>query len=116
MKKVCAAGMSVCAFACVLFMILATCTFAEDSHELGVQKRIAKQQKRINDGVVSGKLTAPEARVLQENLNYIKSEEQRLRKDGKLGKHKREKLQRMLDKNSSMISNKKQNQVRGIRP
>jgi hypothetical protein len=100
---------------CIL-MVAVMCAYADDTHELGVQKRIAKQQKRINDGVISGRLTAPEARVLQENLNQVKNKEKKLRADGKLNSNEKERLHMMLDKNSKMIMNKKQNPVRNVNP
>ncbi len=99
-----------------ILMISVVCAYSDDTHELGVQKRIAKQQKRINDGIVSGKLTAPEARILQENLNLVKNKEKKLRADGKLNKNEKERLHMMLDKNSKMIMNKKQNPVRNVNP
>ena len=75
----------------VVFILMISVAFAysEDTHELGVQKRIAKQQKKINDGVVSGNLTAREARVLQENLNQVKNKEKKLHADGKLNSNEK---------------------------
>jgi len=81
-----------------------------------IEKRIANQHKRIDEGIKSGALTHDEAKVLQGNLRHIQQEEERLRADGKLTQAEKERLNRMLDQNGQMISNKKHNPVVALAP
>ena len=55
-----------------------------------------------------------EAATLQDNLNWIKETEARLRADGRLTPPERKKLDRMLDRNSDMIRHKKNNPARRL--
>jgi len=79
---------------------------------LDIDQRIANQQRRIDQGIHSGQLTHDEARILQDNLNHIQREEARLKADGSLTNEERERLQRMLDQNSKIIFDKKNNPVK----
>ena len=80
-----------------------------------VDDRFERQEKRIADGVKSGKLTQSEASALRENLNYIKAEEVRLQADGKLNAQEKERLNKKLDQNSKMIEDKKNNPVKTLK-
>ena len=80
-----------------------------------VDDRFERQEKRIADGVKSGKLTQSEASALRENLNYIKAEEVRLQADGKLNAQEKERLNKKLDQNSKMIEDKKSNPVKVLK-
>jgi septal ring factor EnvC (AmiA/AmiB activator) len=80
-----------------------------------VDDRFERQEKRIADGVKSGKLTQSEASALRENLNYIKAEEVRLQADGKLNAQEKERLNKKLDQNSKMIEDKKNNPVKALK-
>ena len=80
-----------------------------------VDDRFERQEKRIADGVKSGKLTQSEASALRENLNYIKAEEVRLQADGKLNAQEKERLNKKLDQNSKMIEDKKSNPVKALK-
>jgi polyhydroxyalkanoate synthesis regulator phasin len=80
-----------------------------------VEERFERQEKRIADGVKSGKLTPAEASALRDNLSYIKAEETRLKADGKLDSTERQRLDKMLDRNSNMIENKKDNPVKVLK-
>ena len=80
-----------------------------------VDERFERQEKRIADGVKSGKLTQSEASALRENLNYIKAEEVRLQADGKLNAQEKERLNKKLDQNSKMIEDKKSNPVKALK-
>ena len=79
-----------------------------------IEKRIANQHKRIDEGIKSGALTHDEAKVLQGNLRYIQQEEERLTADGKLTQAEKERLNNMLDQNSQMIYDKKHNRVKRL--
>jgi len=81
-----------------------------------IRDRIDNQQRRIDQGIMSGELTRGEADVLQDNLNYIKDDYARFRSnDGVIGPIERDKLSDMLDRNSRMIENKKHNPISGFR-
>lgn len=78
------------------------------------QKRIEDQQRKIDQGIMSGSLTRSEADTLQDNLNWIKMRFSKLRSDGMLNFQERERLDRMLDQNSAMIYKNKHNLPRRI--
>jgi len=87
-------------------------TLRPDIDSPGIDQRIASQQRSIDQGIHSGQLTRDEARILQDNLNYIQREEARLKADGSLTNEERERLHRMLDQNNKIIFDKKTNPVR----
>jgi len=80
-----------------------------------VDERFERQEKRIADGVKSGKLTKAEANALKDNLSYIKAEEARLKADGKLNDKEKDRLNKKLDQNSKMIEDKKNNPVKALK-
>lgn len=98
----------------VAIIIMAGSAFAGNINDPGIQDRIAEQQGRIDTGIASGQLTRPEAATLQDNLNWIRTEEARLKADGRLTPHERKRLSRMLDRNSNMIHKKKHNPVKRV--
>jgi len=102
----------------MIFMgINATCTkiFA-DSSDMDIDQGIANQGRRIEEGFRSGELTQSEARMVQDNLNYVLDQTTRLKADGKLTEEERERLHRMLDQNSDMIYDRKHNPIKAFRP
>jgi hypothetical protein len=90
-------------------------TLALEDRTHSVPERIAHQQERIENGIRSRELTREEAKILYDNLNYIKAEEARLRTGGRLTDREREHLHAMLDQNGEMIYNKKHNPVKRLR-
>jgi hypothetical protein len=82
---------------------------------VSIPERFARQQRRIDQGVKSKELTQEEVKVLQDNLNYIKNEDARLRAAGKLSDQERNRLHILLDQNSDMIQNKKHNPVKALK-
>jgi hypothetical protein len=88
--------------------------FAGNTYDPKIQERITKQQQRIDQGIASGNLTNTEAGILQDNLNWVKAEETRLKADGKLTERERERLRKMLDNNSNMIYKKKHNAIKRL--
>lgn len=98
MKKV-----FVMAFLVGVIAVMTGVAFAGNTHDPEIQGRIAEQQKRIDEGIAAGQLTRGEADILQDNLNWIKTEEARLKADGKLTPKERQRLSKMLDRNSDMI-------------
>lgn len=92
-------------------MFLATGIAASESGpaDPGVQNRLARQQQRIDQGIASGELTRAEADSLQENLNRIRAEEDRLKADGRLTETERIRLHRELERSNYLIYKKKHN-------
>ena len=80
-----------------------------------IPERFARQQSRIDQGIKSKQLTGEEAKVLQDNLNYIKNEEARLKAAGKLSDAEKNRLHILLDQNGDMIENKKTNPVKALK-
>jgi len=78
------------------------------------RERIENQQKRINYGIESGELTRKEAGMLQDNLNWIRDKYSRMKTDGILTQNEQERLDKMLDQNSEMITKKTHNPARQL--
>ena len=95
-------------------IVIAGISFAASTYDPAIHDRIADQQKPIDQGIASGALTRSDADILQDNLNWIKGEEARLKRDGRLTKHERDRLHKMLDRNSNMINKKKHNPARRL--
>ncbi len=76
--------------------------------------RIDDQQRRIDQGIASGKLTRREADLVQDNLGWIKREYARIHGDGKLTPREVQRLDNLLDQNNAMIFNKKNNPVKRL--
>lgn len=95
-------------------MIAATVVYAGRTADPQIQDRIHEQQKRIDEGIRSGQLTRAEADVLQDNLNWIRDTEARLKADGRLTPQERKRLHRLLDDNGDMILKKKHNKIQRL--
>jgi len=80
-----------------------------------IPERIARQQRRIDNGIKSKKLTSDESKILLENLNFVKADEARLRTSNKLTAQEKEQLHTLLDQNSAMIEKKKDNPVKSVK-
>ncbi len=74
-----------------------------------VDKREARQQKRINQGVKSGRLTPKEAARLEKQQARIKRNEAKAKADGKVTPKERAKLTREQNRASRNIYRKKHN-------
>lgn len=92
-----------------IFVIPAGNVLAGDTSDPEIQDRIADQQKRIDQGVASGELTAAEAHQAQTSLNKIKNLEAKLKADGMLTQTERRRLNSMLDHSSKFLYKKKHN-------
>jgi polyhydroxyalkanoate synthesis regulator phasin len=106
----------IAAMVVVLAGIIFTFVLAAAAADHPVEQRVANQQKRIDEAVKSKTLTQAEAKILKDNLNYIKQEEKRLKADGRLGSKESERLDSMLEQNGSMIRDKKANPVKSLAP
>jgi hypothetical protein len=82
-----------------------------------LQERYVHQQARINEGIRSKELSPDEAKLLQDNLNFIKNQDARVRAagGGALTNPQKDELHRLLDQNSDMIYNKKHNPVKTLK-
>ncbi len=96
----------------LIVMMSAGVVLASNAHDMKIRDRIEKQQQRIDQGVISGDLTRREADMLQDNLNWIRDEEARLKADRRLTERERKRLHKVLDQNNEMIYDKKHNRIR----
>lgn len=83
-----------------------------DRYDIGT--RIDNQQRRIDEGISSGDLTRREADILIDNLNWIRDEYSRAKRDGRLTQPEIERLSEHLNQNNRMITDKKNNAVRRV--
>ncbi|MBI5076427.1 MAG: hypothetical protein HZB62_14850 [Nitrospirae bacterium] len=83
-----------------------------DRYDIGA--RIDNQQRRIDQGISSGELTRYEADVLIDNLNWIRDEYSRARRDGRLSQSEIERLSEHLNQNNRMIMDKRNNAIRRV--
>jgi len=83
-----------------------------DRYDVGT--RIDNQQRRIDQGMASGELTRREADVLIDNLNWIRDEYLRAKRDGRLSQAEIERLSEHLNQNNRMITDKKNNNIRRV--
>jgi 5-bromo-4-chloroindolyl phosphate hydrolysis protein len=81
-----------------------------------IEKRIQNQHQRIEAGIDSGQLTRDEARILKNNLHHIQEEAVNLQTDGRLSSSEKQRLNAVLDRNSEMIREKRQNPITAISP
>jgi len=79
-----------------------------------LQGREIKQQKMLNHGVETNRLTQGEADVLKANIENIKNEEERLRAENKLTAEEQARLFKMFDANEAMIRDKQKNPVKAL--
>ncbi len=79
-----------------------------------IELRIDNQQRRIDQGISSGELTRREADMLMDNLNWIRNEYTRARRDGRLTQFEIERLSDYLNQNNRMIRDKKNNDIRRV--
>jgi len=100
----------------ILLGMIFTFVLAVTAADHPIEQRLTNQQKRIDDGVKSKQLTQAEAKILRDNLNYVKQEEARLKADGKLNAKESERLDKLLEQNGSMIRDKKANPVKALAP
>lgn len=72
-----------------------------------LDKREAKQQARIDQGVASGQLTPKEAARLQKREANLAASEQAAKADGVVTRKERRRLQRQADRDSAAIYRQK---------
>lgn len=72
-----------------------------------VDRRQAKQEQRIQQGVASGELTQREANRLEKRQDAIENAEAKAKADGTVTARERAKLDHMQDKSSRRIAKQK---------
>lgn len=107
----------VLALAIIFALVLAHNVVAKNYYlDPDIEKRIQNQQNRIEAGINSGQLTRDEARTLKNNLNHIQDEAISLQLDGRLSSSEKQRLNALLDRNSEMIRDKRQNAITAVVP
>lgn len=99
-----------------LFLGFATFSCAQGGDHSGghegiqnIDHRIRAAHEKIDGGIQSGSLTREEAHRLKGELNAVRDDEVRMRADGRLNRHERDRLERELDRLERHIANLKQN-------
>ncbi len=95
---------------CLAFILTAAIAFAGP-----YDREIADQQRAIDRGKASGKLTHNEAATVQDNLNHIKGRLDQFRgNDGRLDRRERASIEKMLQRNDRMIRRLKNNSIQRV--
>jgi hypothetical protein len=81
--------------------------------DIGIDLRQADQQRQIDAGKRSGKLSRSERDILTNEQRRIKTIEGRLRARGGFGNRDEARIQAMLDQAQAHINRLKRNRVRG---
>lgn len=102
-----------------LFLVLAgtlissAALLAQDTttpkREAQVERRAARQEKRIDQGVASGKLTAKEAQNLEKREGKIDKDIAKAEADGKITKKEQARINHEQNRASRKIAKKKHN-------
>lgn len=79
------------------------------THTPSVNRRQARQQQRIGQGIRSGELTARETWRLERNAREIRQDERQAKSDGVVTARERVGLQRELNQESRLIYRAKHN-------
>ena len=95
--------------AAVLVTAFAVPVFANNTNTPKIDKRQANQQKRIDNGVKSGELTAQETKNLEKREAKIEADKQAAKADGTVTRAERRKLQHEENGASRAIYRKKHN-------
>lgn len=100
-----------------LLAAVATAGFAQGAAPAtpGIDQRQANQDKRIDQGVASGALSAREARRLERQQNAIERAEARAKSDGTVTARERQRLHNQQDRTSRHIYRQKHDRQQGAR-
>lgn len=99
----------------LVFLGLSSATFAQseekpsEKREEIIQQREANQQKRIEEGVKNGSLSAEETKKLETQQGRIEKVEAKAMEDGKVSKKEFKKIEKMQNNASENIKRKKHN-------
>lgn len=81
----------------------------KQNHGALIYKRIHKQAKRIQQGIRNGQLVNREARRLQQEQHHIKQMMVQYKRDGRINRYERDKLNQLLNVASNNIYRKSNN-------
>ncbi len=93
-------------------LFLASLPARADTRAPGIQRREWLQQRRLDQGLASGQLTAREGDYLPRQQTRIRATEAAMKADGRLTRAERARLHRMLNQSSRDIFRLKHNQRR----
>lgn len=96
-------------FLSLVFLAAAGTAAAEGNQTPNLDKREARQQQRITQGIKSGALTPAEAANLQAREAKLNADEARAKSDGVVTQKERARLQREANRDSKAIYRKKHN-------
>lgn len=95
---------------CLAAVFLVTpAVHAEPTDDPGIQQRLENQDRRIEQGIASGRLTPREAGRLEAEQLRIARMEKKMASDGRLTGYERARLHDRLDQSSSHIYRLKHN-------
>jgi hypothetical protein len=80
-------------------------------HRQKIHQRLKNQARKIHKGIKKGQLVRWEAKQLRREQRHINNRLENYRYDGRLNRHERKKIHRMLDRAADNISNKRHNRV-----
>ncbi len=80
-----------------------------------IQQEITNQEGKIDQGIKSKQLTLDESKTLQANLKGIIDQDKAFRADGNYTPEEKAQIQKLLDQNQKMITDKKTNPVKDMR-
>jgi hypothetical protein len=83
--------------------LLASAAFAAAQSTPRIDQRQEKQEKRIDKGVASGKITQKEAARLEKGQLQVEQMEQKALKDGKLTKQEKLRIEHAQDQQNKRI-------------
>ena len=92
-----------------IICIMAAGTAMAGTNDPVIEQRQINQERRIDQGVMSGQLTPAEAGRLEAQQARIEQREERMKSDGKLTAAERRKLDRQQNRASRNIYRKKHN-------
>ena len=95
----------------IMVMIYAL-LFANQASAGIIEKRSLKQRLRIRQGILSGELTRPEAKILRREQRRIQIVTERARADGKLTRRERRRIKHLQNRASRHIYRLKHNDIR----
>lgn len=93
----------------LVFLAAAGTAAAQSDQTPNLDKREARQQRRITQGVQSGQLTPAETANLEAREAKLNADEAKAKSDGVVTKKERARLQREANKDSRKIYRKKHN-------
>lgn len=108
MKRICITLLG----ACLAAVSIASWAQSDPAATPRVDQRQANQERRIDEGIASGTLTAAEAKRLEKEQAVINRAEDKAKADGTVTTQERKRLHRMQDRASHDIHRQKHDRQR----